>query len=164
MASKNKRTASAVVDKSGKKKKRMTLEQLNASLVSELETIKLEASGNVNKLAEAEKLLAEVTSKLNEFETLKAEHANALSSLQDALVKIANLEATAAPATAQAAAIVAACSADPATISPDVVIASEKEDDVVAQWKALPEGSKERAAFFKANKQAIFSGLRSFSL
>jgi hypothetical protein len=139
----------------------MTLEQINETLTKELNTLKVEAASAVAKLGDTEKLLAEATAAVVALDTLKAEHANTVKALEEATAKVAALEAAAAPAAAQAAAVVAACGVDPAAISPETpeAPAAAKEATVLDRWQALPVGSKERAAFFKANKTAIHMAL-----
>ena len=156
----------AMVDTMGKQKTAMTLEEINAQLTKEVEAAKVEASAISTKLSETEKLLVEATGIVSAFEALKADHAKVTASLEEAVAKIAALEAAAVPAHAQAAAIVASCGAEPATITPEVPAeaAAPIKASIVERWKALPEGSKERDAFFKANKQAIFTEMRNLSL
>lgn len=139
----------------------MTLEQINETLTKELNTLKVEAASAVAKLGDTEKLLAEATAAVVALDTLKAEHANTVKALEEATAKVAALEAAAAPAAAQAAAVVAACGVDPAAISPEApeAPAAAKEATVLDRWQSLPVGSKERAAFFKANKTAIHMAL-----
>lgn len=119
------------------------VESLNAK-VKEIEGLLLEAA-NAVKAAEAARNAA-----VAEKETLAA-------SLADALGKVEKLEASTAPAEAQAAAIVAACKADPANVSPaQEAKAKEESLSVLERLNALPLGSKERAAFYNANKRAIW--------
>lgn len=154
----------AGVDTLGNQKTSMTIEEINATLKLELDAIKVEASTNATKLGEVETLLKEATEKVAAFESLKAEHEKTVAALAEATAKLATLEAAAVPAEAKAAAIVAACSADPAAISPESPEAPvQKTETVTSRWKAMPEG-KAKEAFFKANKQAIFAEMRNLSL
>lgn len=119
------------------------VESLNAK-VKEVEGLLVEAANAVKAADEAR------NAALAEKETVAA-------SLKDALARVEKLEAATAPAEAQAAAIVAACKADPANVSPAMDAKVQEETQPILQrLNALPLGSKERAAFYTANKRAIW--------
>lgn len=143
----------AGVDSSGKKK--MTLEQLNASLKAEMETIKADAVNATNKLVEADKILAAAKIELEAFATLKVEAAKNEEALKNALARIAELESISKPVEMQAAAIAASCGADPAFVTPDTPenTGAPKDQTILEKYRSLT--GDERTAFYKANKNAI---------
>lgn len=113
------------------------------------------------KVKEVEGLLTEAANAVKVAEEARnaavAEKEALAASLADALAKVEKLEASTAPAEAQAAAIVAACKADPANVSPVQEAAAKEESlSVLERLNALPLGSKERAAFYASNKKAIW--------
>jgi hypothetical protein len=74
--------------------------------------------------------------------------------LMQAEARVAELEKATAPAAAQAAAIVAACSAEPANVTPAVVNeAPARELSAFEKWQTL--SGAERTAYFEKNKPAI---------
>lgn len=112
------------------------------------------------KVADSDKMLAEAAVELKAAHEAKAaaeaQNAANAAALADALARIEKLEASNKPAEVQAAAIVAACKSEPVNVSP----ASEegsKPLSIVEQYNALPVGSKERLAFYAANKKAIWA-------
>lgn len=113
-----------------------------------------------SKISESDKLLSEAAIALKSAEEAKAkaesENAANAAALVDALARIEKLEAVAAPAETQAAAIVAACKADPVNVSP-AAESTAKTLTVLEQYNALPAGSKARLDFYKANKKAIWA-------
>lgn len=144
---------SASVDRPGKKK--MTLEQLNAKLQAEIESIKADAVTATNKLVEADKILASAKIELEAFEVLKTEAAQKDEALKNALARIAELESKTKPVEMQAAAIAASCGADPAFVTPELPenAGPAKEPTVLEKYRSL--SGTERTEFYKANKNAI---------
>lgn len=131
-----------------------TIETQHLAAVAQVESLNA-------KVKEVELLLSEAANAVKASEESRnaalAEKESIAASLADALAKVEKLEASTAPAEAQAAAIVASCKADPANVSPAMDAAvQEKTLPILERLNALPLGSKERAAFYTANKRAIW--------
>lgn len=131
-----------------------TIESQHLAAVAQVESLNA-------KVKEVEGLLAEAANAVKVAEEARnaavAEKESLAASLADALAKVEKLEAATAPAEAQAAAIVAACKADPVNVSPAMEAKAKEESlSVLERLNALPLGSKERVAFYNANKRAIW--------
>lgn len=156
MSKRSRRKAEQLTALANKSETDMTLEQSHAALKAEFESIKVEAAANLAQLAEAQKALSEIATISTERDTLKNEVAALAAALKEAAEKVAALEQSAKPVAAQAAAIVAACSADPAAISPDISNKASDTRSIAEQYDAL-EGAA-RLAFYKAHKAELDKG------
>jgi chromosome segregation ATPase len=131
-----------------------TIESKHLAAVAQVDAL-------TSRVSEIEGLLSEAANAVKAAEEARnaavAEKESLAASLSDAISKVEKLEANTAPAEAQAAAIVAACKADPANVSPAMEATIKEESlSVIERLNALPLGSKERAAFYTANKRAIW--------
>ena len=124
---------------------RATVEKLTVGSASELEALKVEAAAKDSKIAE---LSAIVEAAAKDAEALKA----------------AALEAEAAKVSAskEAAKIVASVGVEPVSLPQGEAAPAEAVNHYVA-FMALPVGSKERNAYFEANRSAIIKAALSFS-
>lgn len=102
---------------------------------------------------------AEVAKAITEKEEAQAKAVAFEAKVSELEAKIAELEKASAPVAAQAAAIVAACSAEPATVTPAVVAEPKKEERPIDKWRSL--SGAERTAYFEANKAAIQAAYNS---
>lgn len=135
-----------------------TLETLNAALTTKVETFAVEIASKTKALEESEALLTAAKVELASFESFKAsataEKEQLTQALAEATQKLALLETENKSVEAKAAAIVAACSADPAAVSPALEGVAGPSGDILAKYNSLK--GAERVEFFKANKQAIW--------
>jgi len=116
---------------------RASVEKLAASNGVELEALKVEASAKDARLAE-------LTAALEGADKLVAELSQ----------KVAALESSAITASAEAAKIAASVGVEPVEQSPADAPVAKTDDDIRAEFLAMPFG-KERTAFFNKNRKAI---------
>lgn len=142
----------------GKQMKPETLETLNAALTAKAETLSVEIATTKQALADSEALLSAAKVELAGFEAFKtaaaADKEKLTKALAEATEKLAKLETDNKGVEAKAAAIVAACSADPAAVSPAPEGVAGPSGDILAKYNSLT--GAERIEFFKQNKQAIW--------
>ena len=122
---------------------RATVEKLTVGAADELNAAKIDIAAKDVRLGE---LTAAVDGLSAEVVTLKA--------------TLAALEAGKVSASKEAAKIAASVGVDPVQISPaDNAVAAPEAADHVAAFLALPVGSAERTAYFKAHQSAIVRGI-----
>lgn len=158
MSRKTKIRKQAKLTTKGKQMKPDTIETLNAALTAKAETLSVEIATATKALADSEALLSAAKVELAGFEAFKtaaaAEKAQLTKALAEATEKLAKLETDNKSVEAKAAAIVAACSADPASVSPAPEAVAGPTGDILTKYNSLK--GAERIEFFKQNKQAIW--------
>lgn len=102
---------------------------------------------------------AELTKAVSEKEEAQAKAVAFEAELTELRSKVAELEKATAPVAEQVAAVVASCSADPATVTPAVAQEPKKDERPIDKWRSL--SGAERTAYFEANKAAIQAAYNS---
>lgn len=155
---KNPKPLAKLTNKGNQMNPNQTIEQLNEVLASKVDSMSNDISTLTKKLADSDSLLTAAKAELASIEAFKAEASKEKETLVAALSiaeeRIKTLEASNKTVEAKAASIVAACSADPAAISPNAETPAKAAQSILEQYNSLT--GAERIAFLSANKKAIW--------
>lgn len=150
----------------------MTLEKLYTDLKEAFtgKTAEVEAKAGIINSLEAK--VAELTAAATEKEAAFASLASANKELSEKLAAaealskkasedVARIAANQKSAGEKAAEIVAAAGVEPVEIShAEGTVAAKTDDEIVQEWSAMKQGTKEKQAFFDRNKSVILRVLK----